>query len=36
MREVHDEDLSTSDLPHQIIESLEKFAWMVSAENRKP
>jgi len=40
MREVHDEvddeDPSTSDLLHQIIESLEKFAWMVSAENRKP
>jgi starvation-inducible DNA-binding protein len=39
IREVHDEvddeDPSTADLLHQIIESLEKFAWMVSVENRK-
>lgn len=40
MREVHDEvddeDPSTSDLLHEIIDTLEKYAWMVSAENRKP
>ena len=39
VREVHDEvddeDPSTADLLHQIIDSLEKYAWMVSAENRK-
>ncbi|NMI00716.1 hypothetical protein HF526_25915 [Pseudonocardia sp. K10HN5] len=37
-REVHDEvdqeDPSTADLLHAIIDGLEKFAWMVSAENR--
>jgi starvation-inducible DNA-binding protein len=36
-REVHDEvdreDPSTADLLHAIIDSLEKYAWMVSAEN---
>ena len=40
MREVHDavdeEDPTTADILHQIIESLEQFAWMVSAENRTP
>ncbi|PZQ87641.1 MAG: DNA starvation/stationary phase protection protein [Leifsonia xyli] len=40
MREVHDpvdeEDPTTADILHQIIESLEQYAWMVSAENRKP
>jgi starvation-inducible DNA-binding protein len=39
-REVHDpiddEDPTSADLLHQIIERLEQFAWMVSAENRKP
>jgi starvation-inducible DNA-binding protein len=38
MRDVHDavddEDPATSDLLHQIIEALEKYAWMVGAENR--
>jgi starvation-inducible DNA-binding protein len=37
-REVHDEvdreDPSTADLLHAIIDSLEKYAWMVSAENQ--
>ncbi|HKD96993.1 MAG TPA: DNA starvation/stationary phase protection protein [Micromonosporaceae bacterium] len=40
MRDVHDsvddEDPSTADLLHQIIEALEKYAWMVGAENRTP
>lgn len=40
MREVHDEvdelDPTSADLLHAIIERLEQFAWMVSAENRKP
>ncbi|HWM32836.1 MAG TPA: DNA starvation/stationary phase protection protein [Pseudolysinimonas sp.] len=40
MREVHDdvdeEDPTSADILHAIIESLEQFAWMVSAENRKP
>ena len=39
VRAVHDavdaEDPSTADLLHQIIDSLEKLAWMVKAENRK-
>jgi starvation-inducible DNA-binding protein len=39
VREVHDavdaEDPSTSDLLHQVIDTLEKLAWMVKAENRK-
>jgi starvation-inducible DNA-binding protein len=39
-RDVHDgvdeEDPTSADLLHQIIERLEQFAWMVSAENRKP
>ncbi|MGY4925493.1 Dps family protein [Streptomyces sp. 900105755] len=38
VRRVHDavdaEDPSTADLLHGIIDSLEKHAWMVSAENR--
>jgi starvation-inducible DNA-binding protein len=29
------EDPSTSDLLHQIIDSLEKLAWMIVSENRK-
>jgi starvation-inducible DNA-binding protein len=37
-REVHDEvdheDPTSADLLHAIIEELEQFAWMVSAENR--
>jgi len=40
MRRVHDEvdeaDPTSADILHAIIESLEQFAWMVSAENRKP
>lgn len=40
MREVHDavdaEDPTSADLLHAVIESLEQFAWMVSAENRTP
>lgn len=40
MREVHDgvdeEDPTSADILHAIIEKLEQFAWMVSAENRKP
>ena len=39
-REVHDdvddEDPTSADILHAIIESLEQFAWMVSAENRTP
>ena len=39
MREVHDqvdeEDPTSADLLHAIIQSLEQFAWMVSAENRR-
>jgi starvation-inducible DNA-binding protein len=39
MRDVHDavdaEDPSTADLLHQIIDSLEKLAWMIKSENRK-
>ena len=39
-RNVHDqvdeEDPTTADLLHAIIEKLEQFAWMVSAENRTP
>jgi starvation-inducible DNA-binding protein len=32
--EVDDEDPSTADLLHAIVDSLEKHAWMISAENR--
>jgi starvation-inducible DNA-binding protein len=32
--EVDQEDPSTADLLHTIIDSLEKYAWMVGAENR--
>src|ERR1700730_11141277 len=39
LRVVHDdvdaEDPSTADLLHQIIDSLEKLAWMIKSENRK-
>jgi starvation-inducible DNA-binding protein len=38
LRKVHDvvdaEDPSTSDLLHTIIDTVEKYAWMISAENR--
>ena len=40
VREVHDEvdeeDPTTADMLHSILEVLEQYAWMVSAENRKP
>lgn len=40
IRDVHDqvdeEDPTSADLLHQIIATLEQYAWMVSAENRKP
>jgi starvation-inducible DNA-binding protein len=39
-RDVHDdvdeEDPTSADILHEILESLEQFAWMVSAENRTP
>jgi starvation-inducible DNA-binding protein len=39
IRDVHDAvdvvDASTSDLLHEIIDSLEKLAWMIKSENRK-
>ena len=31
----HDLDPSTCDLLHEIIDSLEKQAWMLKSENRK-
>jgi starvation-inducible DNA-binding protein len=38
IRSVHDgvdaEDPSTSDLLHQVVDSLEKLAWMLKSENR--
>ncbi|WP_396652710.1 Dps family protein [Microbacterium sp. AK031] len=40
MRDVHDDvdeaDPTSADILHAIIEKLEQFAWMMSAENRKP
>ncbi|GAA4184221.1 DNA starvation/stationary phase protection protein [Gryllotalpicola kribbensis] len=40
MRDVHDEvdeeDPTTADILHEIISTLEQYAWMVSAENRTP
>lgn len=39
-RDVHDEvdeeDPTSADILHAILEALEQFAWMVSAENRVP
>jgi starvation-inducible DNA-binding protein len=39
IRSVHDavdaEDPTTSDLLHEVIDSLEKLAWMIKSENRK-
>ena len=39
-RDVHDDvdeaDPTSADILHAILESLEQFAWMVSAENRVP
>jgi len=34
--EVDEEDPTTADILHAIIERLEQFSWMVSAENRRP
>lgn len=34
--EVDDEDPTSADILHGVIEELEQFAWMVSAENRTP
>jgi starvation-inducible DNA-binding protein len=40
IRDVHDdvdeEDPTSADILHAIIEKLEQYAWMVSAENRTP
>lgn len=40
VRDVHDsvdeEDPTTADILHEVLETLEQFAWMVSAENRTP
>ena len=40
MRDVHDDvdaaDPSSADLLHAIIDELEKAAWMLTSENRKP
>jgi starvation-inducible DNA-binding protein len=40
MREVHDqvdeEDPTSADILHEIIATLEQYAWMVGAENRTP
>ena len=40
IRSVHDavdeEDPTTADILHAILEKLEQYSWMVSAENRKP
>lgn len=40
MRDVHDavdeEDPTSADILHAVIERLEQFAWMVSSENRTP
>lgn len=40
IRKVHDavdeEDPTSADILHAVIEKLEQFAWMVSAENRTP
>ena len=33
---VDEEDPTSADILHAVIESLEQFAWMVSAENRTP
>lgn len=39
MRAVHDdvdaEDASTADILHQLIDGLEKLAWLIKSENRK-
>jgi starvation-inducible DNA-binding protein len=39
LRTVHDavdaEDPSTADILHQLIDGLEKLAWLIKSENRK-
>ena len=39
LRQVHDavdaEDPSTADILHQVIDGLEKLAWLIKSENRK-
>ncbi|MDJ1114572.1 Dps family protein [Microbacterium dauci] len=39
-RDVHDavdeEDPTSADILHEVLETLEQYAWMVSAENRVP
>jgi starvation-inducible DNA-binding protein len=39
IRSVHDavdaEDPSTADILHQLIDGLEKLAWLIKSENRK-
>jgi len=39
-RDVHDavdeEDPTSADILHEVIEKLEQYAWMISAENRTP
>jgi starvation-inducible DNA-binding protein len=32
---VDDEDPSTADILHQLIDGLEKLAWLIKSENRK-
>ena len=34
--DVEEEDPTSADILHAVIEKLEQYAWMVSAENRKP
>ncbi len=34
--QVDDEDPTSADLLHQLIATMEQYAWMVSAENRTP
>ncbi len=39
LRDVHDEvdgeDPTTADILHQLIDGLEKLAWLIKSENRK-
>jgi starvation-inducible DNA-binding protein len=34
--EVDEEDPTSADILHEVLETLEQYAWMVSAENRVP
>ena len=34
--QVDEEDPTSADILHEIIETLEQYAWMMSAENRRP